>query len=263
MTKTNPYGYLLAGVLSTIPLSCVSCTQLPETKEPAPIERRLEKIVDYDNTPGLVISEDIKKIIDGAFKVNSHATVRNDLNNEEQAYLAIGTGFVVCNKDGKAYVMTCNHVIDASDLEVPGLFSLARMFYTVEIDDIPYVFEVVKQDEVNDVAILRSIEDMDIQRTYEFADNPLREGDAVYAIGYPHGHKMMSEGIITNAQPDTFFYTNADFNPGISGGPVYVFEKGTPRIAGMAKFTMLMLEGISGAVETKPMTDLLEDMLDD
>jgi S1-C subfamily serine protease len=67
----------------------------------------------------------------------------------------------------------------------------------------------------------------------------LNWGAFVYVMGFPKGEKMVESGIVSKPEKnnDSYFITNAIFNRGISGGPVFALRDGASGMewVGMAK----------------------------
>ncbi|WP_420333400.1 trypsin-like peptidase domain-containing protein [Roseibium sp.] len=121
-----------------------------------------------------------------------------------------GSGYFVSEK---GHIGTNYHVIEnCSRLEVTG-FGLAR---------------VIKQDELNDLAIVR-ISSGAIASHAKFRPLPVRRGEAVYVLGFPFssilGNSLtISEGIVSSPSgiggDVRHFSLSAPVQPGNSGGPV-------------------------------------------
>ena len=140
--------------------------------------------------------------------------------------ISTGTGFIYKKKDGKAYIMTNNHVIDGAD-------SVA-----VEFNDKNDTIEasIVGGDTYADIAVL-TIKD-DNYTAVEIGDvNSLKLGDTIFTVGSPmganykgtvtkgilSGKERMVEVNLTGSTSDYYMKVlqiDAAVNPGNSGGPL-------------------------------------------
>lgn len=134
-----------------------------------------------------------------------------------------GSGVIYRMKDGEAYIITNNHVIENADkLEI----SLQ--------DGKTAKAELVGTDPLTDLAVVKTKADPDTMKTISLGDSDqIRAGDQVWAIGNPLGLELsrtVTEGIISAANRsipvDTsagkwnmdVIQTDAAISPGNSGG---------------------------------------------
>ena len=140
--------------------------------------------------------------------------------------ISTGTGFIYKKKDGKAYIMTNNHVIDGAD-------SVA-----VEFNDKNDTIDasIVRGDTYADIAVL-TIKD-DNYTSVEIGDvDSLKLGDTIFTVGSPmgvnykgtvtkgilSGKERMVEVNLTGSTSDYYMKVlqiDAAVNPGNSGGPL-------------------------------------------
>lgn len=140
--------------------------------------------------------------------------------------ISTGTGFIYKKKDGKAYIMTNNHVIDGAD-------SVA-----VEFNDKNDTIEasIIGGDTYADIAVL-TIKD-DNYTAVEIGDvDSLKLGDTIFTVGSPmganykgtvtkgilSGKERMVEVNLTGSTSDYYMKVlqiDAAVNPGNSGGPL-------------------------------------------
>ncbi|BCX30718.1 serine protease [Latilactobacillus curvatus] len=138
-----------------------------------------------------------------------------------------GSGLIYEKKDGKAYIVTNNHVISGSDkLEV------------ILSDGTKIDASLVGTDAVSDLAVLK-IDSSKVTKTATFGDSDsIKPGESVLAIGSPLGSEYatsVTQGIIsakkrtidvtdeTTGQATgqaTVIQTDTAINPGNSGGPL-------------------------------------------
>ncbi len=154
----------------------------------------------------------------------------------------LGTATVVYADHDKAALLTCAHVVNFPDTVVTyfpdssGIISniaikLKQMSYAAGLNS-PNV-KLLATDDKHDIAILMATiqpeEDVRVMPFPTGKSAALSWGTFVYVMGFPKGHKMVENGIVS--KPDNnktgFFLTNAIFNRGISGGPVFAVRNGT------------------------------------
>lgn len=132
---------------------------------------------------------------------------------------AQGSGFII-SQDGKAYVVTNQHVIEgASKIEV----YIAGMKEPVEA-------AVVGQDYESDLAVMTLKSDQSLKGLEMGDSDQIRVGEWVIAIGNPYGldHTVTAGVISAKGRPmeiqgrvyDNLIQTDAAINPGNSGGPL-------------------------------------------
>ena len=138
-----------------------------------------------------------------------------------------GSGVIYKKENGKAYIVTNNHVVSGSD-ELQVIMS----------DGTKLTAKLVGTDEVTDLAVL-SIDASKVTTTASFGNSDsINPGEAVIAIGSPLGSDYatsVTQGIIsaksrtmpiTDEQTGqqtgeaTVIQTDAAINPGNSGGPL-------------------------------------------
>ena len=138
-----------------------------------------------------------------------------------------GSGLIYEKKDGKAYIVTNNHVVSGSDkLEV------------ILSDGTKIDASLVGTDAVSDLAVLK-FDSAKVTKTATFGDSDsIKPGESVLAIGSPLGSEYatsVTQGIIsakkrtidvtdeTTGQATgqaTVIQTDTAINPGNSGGPL-------------------------------------------
>jgi len=132
---------------------------------------------------------------------------------------SLGSGFIIDYlKNGDAYVVTNNHVVDGAD-EVSVILQ----------DDTRLKAEIVGRDAKSDLAVLKVHTDRKLPSVGFGNSSTSRVGDWVVAIGNPFGlGGTVTAGIISargrdiNAGPyDDFIQTDASINRGNSGGPMF------------------------------------------
>ena len=146
---------------------------------------------------------------------------------KEKQLVSSGTGFVYKKENGKAYLMTNNHVI-ADGKEIKVLFT----------DETELDATVVGSDTFSDIAVL-SIKDSDKIKAAPLGDSSKSAvGDTVFTVGSPEGsdyagtvtkgilsaQERLVEVALSNTQTSDYYMqvlqTDAAINPGNSGGPI-------------------------------------------
>ena len=144
---------------------------------------------------------------------------QNGQRRQKRKATSLGSGFIIdYRKNGDAYVVTNNHVVEGAD-EVSVILQ----------DDTRLDAEIVGRDSRTDLAVLKIHTDRKLP-SVPFGDSSAsRVGDWVVAIGNPFGlGGTVTAGIISargrdiNAGPyDDFIQTDASINRGNSGGPMF------------------------------------------
>ena len=180
----------------------------------------VEQVVKNITTSELVensISSSVDKVYD------STVAISHTLNGK----LITGTGFIYKKKNGLAYIITNNHVIDGAtepDVEFTD-------------NDKKIKAKIVGGDKYADIAVL-TIPDKDEYKIVEIGDNEqLKLGDTIFTVGTPmglsykgtvtkgilSGKDRMVEVNVTGNAADYYMKViqiDAAVNPGNSGGPL-------------------------------------------
>lgn len=276
--KTNhslkTFGLAAATGLLGIIASCAAPRTTPET----PIREQLmpsptistpviEEPIDlgYDNTSEELTDESVEQMLDSAYQIHATAVYRT-VADRDVDYSVNGTLFVGEVQDDRQYFLTCDHVVGFDERmfdPLYGVIELQRASYSITIDDTQHLLEVVERDSIRDVAVLRSETDLGLDRTIDFATEPLRPGDVVYSVGFPLSMgKMMTRGTIIQAnEEEDYFLQDGSINPGHSGGIAYVLKDGVPKIAGLLEAYYPSANDIYQSVHIRAGTRLLETAL--
>lgn len=164
-----------------------------------------------------------------------------------------GTASVIYNRSNMIGLLTCSHVIDFNDT----IYS----FYDEKNDIIQAVaikikqqnhisglpagdpIEIVARDDKKDIALLLKRSDFDdiSLKVLNFPvgkTKDLQWGSIVYIMGYPLGNLMVTRAIasLSEKMKSGIFATDALYNHGISGSPVFAIRDGAPNfeLVGMA-----------------------------
>ena len=164
------------------------------------------------------ISTAVEKIYDSVVVVEVY---------KDKQLVSTGTGFVYKKENGKAYLMTNNHVISGGK-EIKVLFT----------DETEVEATIVGNDTYSDIAVL-SIKDNDkIVASTMGSSTKSNVGDTVFTVGSPEGSDYagtVTKGILSakdrlvevalsNSETSDYYMqvlqTDAAINPGNSGGPI-------------------------------------------
>lgn len=179
-------------------------------------------------------------------------SVSEDVTNESVA----GTATIVYYDGQTIGLLTCAHVVDYPDT-IFNWYDAEKTILqsiSVKVRQQNYIsglpdgedIEIVVLDRKNDIALLKKKLDAHVERpdvfTYKTGNTgELEWGTFVYIMGYPLGNLMVTRAIVSN--PDKakngVFLTDALYNKGISGSPVFAIRDGVPNFEwiGMAKST--------------------------
>ncbi|MED4203951.1 S1C family serine protease [Neobacillus mesonae] len=175
-----------------------------------------------------------------------------------------GSGVIFEKKNGHAYIVTNNHVVEgASKLEV-SLYDGTKTQATV-----------VGTDALTDLAVLK-IDEKNVNATAEFGDSAtLRPGDQVYAIGNPLGSELsrtVTQGIVSATNRSisvptsagnwetTVIQTDAAINPGNSGGALINPEGQIVGINSM-KISESGVEGLGFAIPSNDVIPIVNQLI--
>ena len=140
--------------------------------------------------------------------------------NMSRNRMTYGTAFAI---NDQGYVLTSYHVVEYhSDYKIIGID---------ENFDKKYDAELVTVDKINDLAILKIIEDIDLGiLPYSIMNNLSEVGDDVYTLGFPLRATMGDEIKLTNGLISsnsgfsgdiTSYQISVPVQPGNSGGPLF------------------------------------------
>jgi len=168
-----------------------------------------------------------------------------------------GTASVVYNSNELVGLLTCAHIVDFNDTIYSYYINENNHVQTISIkirqqnhiSGLP-TGESLKIAAINidkDIALLMKKikpEAGDNHEEIQTLNYPigtvsdLQWGSLVYIMGYPNGNLMVTQGIasLTNKIKTGLFLSDALYNPGISGSPVFAIRDGIPNfeLVGMA-----------------------------
>ncbi len=164
-----------------------------------------------------------------------------------------GTATVIYNNSNTIGLLTCAHVVDFPD-SVFAYYDKDKQFIqsvSIKIKQQNHIsgfsdgepIEIVAMDTDHDIAILKKIitlgsENINTLKYPVGKTKDLQWGSLVYIMGYPLGNLMVTRALvsITDKIKSGFFVTDALYNHGISGAPVFAIRDGVPNfeLVGMA-----------------------------
>jgi S1-C subfamily serine protease len=165
-----------------------------------------------------------------------------------------GTATIIYYNGERVGILTCAHVVDFADTlynwedeEQTKLYSVAiKLRQKIYVSGLPSGgdIKIVAMDKKNDIVLLKKELDPQHEKPQVFniqrgKPEDLEWGTLVYIMGYPTGELMITRAIVSNPgkiKRGTFL-TDAVYNRGISGAPVFAYRKNTKDFewVGMAK----------------------------
>ncbi|MGK9265504.1 serine protease HtrA [Bacillus inaquosorum] len=185
-------------------------------------------------------------------------------DSSEDTESGTGSGVIFKKENGKAYIITNNHVVE-------GASSLKVSLY----DGTEATAKLVGSDSLTDLAVLQ-ISDDHVTKVASFGDSSdLRTGETVIAIGDPLGKDLsrtVTQGIVSGVDRTVsmstsagqtsinVIQTDAAINPGNSGGPLLNTDGKIVGINSM-KISEDDVEGIGFAIPSNDVKPIAEELL--
>ncbi|MEQ6076508.1 serine protease HtrA [Bacillus subtilis] len=195
---------------------------------------------------------------------NSSLFGSSSSDSSEDTESGSGSGVIFKKENGKAYIITNNHVVE-------GASSLKVSLY----DGTEVTAKLVGSDSLTDLAVLQ-ISDDHVTKVANFGDSSdLRTGETVIAIGDPLGKDLsrtVTQGIVsgvdrtvsmstsTGETSINVIQTDAAINPGNSGGPLLNTDGKIVGINSM-KISEDDVEGIGFAIPSNDVKPIAEELL--
>jgi serine protease Do len=178
-----------------------------------------------------------------------------------QTPTGLGSGFVI-HEDG--YVVTNNHVIAGEHRISVTIFKEGER----ELNKVGYEnVRIVATSAELDLALLKI--DSETDEPFRIvslaaADQGLREGQSVFAIGSPLGlDRTVSEGIISVANRviggRLYLQTTTQINPGNSGGPLFNLRGEVVGVNNM-KIAAVGAEGLGFSISSRTLKSFLDNL---
>ena len=181
------------------------------------------------------------------------------INKISSTETASGTATIIYSEKVKIALITCAHIINFPDTlytfykEEDGTDSKYLESFTVKMRQtnllpeltVSNEVEIIAMDVNSDIALigreisaLRSRELISANFVWG-SSSELEWGTKVFIIGYPLNNKMITSGLVSPAQGQgkNYFFADAVFNRGFSGGIVLALRDGAPNfeLVGMVK----------------------------
>lgn len=195
---------------------------------------------------------------------NSSLFGSSSSDSSEDTESGSGSGVIFKKENGKAYIITNNHVVE-------GASSLKVSLY----DGTEVTAKLVGSDSLTDLAVLQ-ISDEHVTKVANFGDSSdLRTGETVIAIGDPLGKDLsrtVTQGIVSGVDRTVsmstsagetsinVIQTDAAINPGNSGGPLLNTDGKIVGINSM-KISEDDVEGIGFAIPSNDVKPIAEELL--
>ncbi|MCL6425960.1 serine protease HtrA [Bacillus subtilis] len=195
---------------------------------------------------------------------NSSLFGSSSSDSSEDTESGSGSGVIFKKENGKAYIITNNHVVE-------GASSLKVSLY----DGNEVTAKLVGSDSLTDLAVLQ-ISDDHVTKVANFGDSSdLRTGETVIAIGDPLGKDLsrtVTQGIVSGVDRTVsmstsagetsinVIQTDAAINPGNSGGPLLNTDGKIVGINSM-KISEDDVEGIGFAIPSNDVKPIAEELL--
>lgn len=169
----------------------------------------------------------------------------------------MGSGFFI---SAQGHLLTNFHVIENERrIAVTAFRRVGDEFRREKFEDV----DIVATNSFLDLALLRVNLPAGYTPviTYLAAEDELRDGDPVFAIGNPLGlERSVSEGIISRVnraeQGLVYIQTTAQINPGNSGGPLF---DARGQVVGVTNMKIMGGEGIGFAIPIRYALDFLKN----
>jgi len=195
---------------------------------------------------------------------NSSLFGSSSSDSSEDTESGSGSGVIFKKENGKAYIITNNHVVE-------GASSLKVSLY----DGTEVTAKLVGSDSLTDLAVLQ-ISDDHVTKVANFGNSSdLRTGETVIAIGDPLGKDLsrtVTQGIVSGVDRTVsmstsagetsinVIQTDAAINPGNSGGPLLNTDGKIVGINSM-KISEDDVEGIGFAIPSNDVKPIAEELL--
>lgn len=189
-------------------------------------------------------------------KTNIEVHAINKITSNETSS---GTATIIYSHNGKAALITCAHILDFPDTLIT-FFKDSNGYDTEFVESLS--IKVRQTNLLPELAVANEVEILAINREADIAivgkdvsalnankylpfdyktgnSNELSWGTKVYIIGYPLNNKMITSGLVSPppSPGKDYFFVDAVFNRGFSGGVVLAIRDGAPNfeLVGMVR----------------------------
>jgi S1-C subfamily serine protease len=139
-----------------------------------------------------------------------------------------GAGTVIKKTNENMYILTCAHVVeDIYKINQEGIHITGKLGYSKTDNKnlikglILYSYEIIKYDEKNDLALLKTSVIDDNLIAIDISETEPEKGDTIYSVGSPLGNlRTISKGILSN-KIEKFYISDNTITYGNSGGGLY------------------------------------------
>ncbi|MDQ1853090.1 MULTISPECIES: serine protease HtrA [Bacillus] len=215
-----------------------------------------------DLSPAIVGITNLQAQSNSSFFGSGSSSSSSDSSEDTES--GSGSGVIFKKENGKAYIITNNHVVE-------GASSLKVSLY----DGTEVTAKLVGSDSLTDLAVLQ-ISDDHVTKVANFGNSSdLRTGETVIAIGDPLGKDLsrtVTQGIVSGVDRTVsmstsagetsinVIQTDAAINPGNSGGPLLNTDGKIVGINSM-KISEDDVEGIGFAIPSNDVKPIAEELL--
>ncbi len=164
-----------------------------------------------------------------------------------------GSSIIVYNDDNKLLLLTCAHIVYFPDTVylknksnlVTGI--IIKKKQNIYVSNMSNQIDIVAIDTFLDIALLGVKLKQDMNTSFfsitlkKGNSDLLKWGDNIFILGYPKGLQALNQGIVSFPYKNkNYILTNALFNKGLSGAPVFAINNETLdfELMGIAKSTL-------------------------
>lgn len=205
-----------------------------------------------------VVAEDVPEIV--LEKAKSVFYIESESVNA----ISSGTAFIINNDMDGTFLITNYHVVEEDVNNVSVWINKDEKTHAI----------LVEFNEQYDLALLKLSQTLDAPQLNLSMD--AKQGDAVYAIGFPGAAELLSEskplsyeeatitdGVVSSirnlklidfGKEVKILQINADINPGNSGGPLL---NAAGEVVGVNTFTVTNTSGINGAIDSSVVSEFV------
>lgn len=224
--------------------------------------------VNYSVNVDTAVTKAVQKVENAVVGVINIQSTQNFFGQVKEGEAGTGSGIVFRKANGKAYIVTNNHVIEGAQ----------RVQVSLATGEKYIDARVVGQDALTDLAVLE-IDGSKVTQVAEFgSSSALKVGEPAIAIGNPLGLKFsrtVTEGIISSTErtmpvdlngdgePDyetNVLQTDAAINPGNSGGALVNIAGQVIGINSL-KISKAGVEGLGFAIPIDDASKIIDDLI--